>query len=173
MQNRGHLLTETQNPRSAALDQVSVPQAVDIMLAEDATISAAVAATRDDVAAAIDLVVNAFRNDGRLFYVGAGTSGRLGVLDASECPPTFLSDPKMVQGIIAGGWDALRMAVEGAEDLPEDGAAAITEKQVGANDVVCGWREPNVIRVAPAPLYNSFEDCWHFVERLHEALEAS
>ncbi|RMF86004.1 MAG: N-acetylmuramic acid 6-phosphate etherase, partial [Planctomycetota bacterium] len=80
----------------------------------------------------------AFESGGRLIYVGAGTSGRLGVLDASECPPTFLSDPRMVQGVIAGGWDALRMAIEGAEDHPADGAAAVDELDVGASDVVMG-----------------------------------
>ncbi len=138
MENRGHLLTEHQNPRSATLDRLSIADAVQVMLAEDATISVAVAAAADAITDATERVVDAFRRGGRLIYVGAGTSGRLGVLDASECPPTFLSDPRMVQGIIAGGWKALRSAVEGAEDHAADGAAAIDEKEVGPHDVVFG-----------------------------------
>jgi len=138
MQDRGHLMTELRNPRSTHIDRMTIPEAVEVLLAEDATISAAVAAAKAEIARTIELVVAAFEAGGRLIYVGAGTSGRLGVLDASECPPTFLSDPKMVQGIIAGGWDALRMAIEGAEDHAEVGAAAIDEKQVGPNDVVFG-----------------------------------
>src|SRR5207253_6591467 len=93
---------------------------------------------RDDVVRAIDLVVNAFEKGGRLIYVGAGTSGRLGVLDASECPPTFRADPEMVQGIIAGGEDAMFRAKEGAEDSAEGGAQAVDEKNVGPKDVVMG-----------------------------------
>lgn len=138
MQDRGHLLTEVRNPRSMNIDRLSIAEAVDLMNAEDAGVPAAVAAARDEICRAIELVVAAFETGGRLIYVGAGTSGRLGVLDASECPPTFLSDPRMVQGVIAGGWDALRMAVEGAEDHPPDGAAAMDEKQVDARDVVMG-----------------------------------
>lgn len=138
MQDRGHLLTELRNPRSMSLDQLSIADAVALMNAEDATVPAAVAAAAEDVVRAIHLVVTAFEAGGRLIYVGAGTSGRLGVLDASECPPTFLSDPRMVQGIIAGGWDALRRSIEGAEDHESDGAQAIDEHQVDARDVVMG-----------------------------------
>lgn len=138
MDDRGHLLTELRNPRSMHLDRMTPEQAFDLMNCEDATIAAAVAAAKPQICRAIELVVAAFRSGGRLFYVGAGTSGRLGVLDASECPPTFLSDPEMVQGIIAGGWEALRRAVEGAEDHTADGAAAIDERGVRAGDVVMG-----------------------------------
>ncbi len=138
MQDRGHLMTELRNPRSAHIDQLAIPDAFDVMNAEDATIAAAVAAAKPDICRAIELVVAAFEAGGRLIYVGAGTSGRLGVLDASECPPTFLSDPRMVQGVIAGGWDALRRAVEGAEDHPEDGAAEMDKLDVGPHDVVFG-----------------------------------
>lgn len=138
MQDRGHLLTELRNARSMKIDRVSIAEAFDIMNAEDASIAAAVAAAKTDICRAIELVVRAFESGGRLIYVGAGTSGRLGVLDASECPPTFLSDPRMVQGIIAGGWEALRRAVEGAEDSPADGAAAIDQLDVGPLDVVMG-----------------------------------
>ena len=138
MQDRGHLLTELRNPRSMGIDRMTIAEAVDLMSAEDATIPAAVAAAKDDIGKAVEFVVAAFEAGGRLIYVGAGTSGRLGVLDASECPPTFLSDPRMVQGVIAGGWDALRRSIEGAEDYPEDGAKKIDEMDVGPQDVVMG-----------------------------------
>jgi N-acetylmuramic acid 6-phosphate etherase len=138
MQDRGHLMTELRNPRSMTIDRMSIAEAVDVMNAEDATIAQAVAAARNEICQAIELVVAAFESGGRLIYVGAGTSGRLGVLDASECPPTFLSDPRMVQGVIAGGWDALRRSIEGAEDHPQDGAAKMDEMEVGPKDVVFG-----------------------------------
>lgn len=138
MQDRGKLMTELRNPRSTNIDRMSVQSAFDLINAEDATITAAIAAAREPICQAIALVVAAFRAGGRLFYVGAGTSGRLGVLDASECPPTFLSEPRMVQGFIAGGWEALRRAIEGAEDSPADGVRLMDEIAVGANDVVMG-----------------------------------
>ncbi len=138
MQDRGHLLTELRNPRSADIDQMTVAAAVDLMNSEDAGVPAAVAAAKPEICRAIELVVNAFEAGGRLIYVGAGTSGRLGVLDASECPPTFLSDPRMVQGVIAGGWDALRRSIEGAEDHAEDGAAKMDALEIRPHDVVFG-----------------------------------
>ena len=138
MEDRGHLLTEGRNIRSAAIDTMSIGDAFDVISAEDAGIAGAVAAAKPDICAAVELVTAAFRAGGRLIYVGAGTSGRLGVLDATECPPTFLSDPSMVQGVIAGGWEALRRSIEGAEDRADDGAAAIDERDVGAKDVVIG-----------------------------------
>ncbi|MHC4092840.1 MAG: N-acetylmuramic acid 6-phosphate etherase, partial [Planctomycetota bacterium] len=138
MKDRGHLLTELRNPRSMRIDRMSIAEAFEVLNAEDASVATAVAAAREDICQAIELVVNAFQSGGRLFYVGAGTSGRLGVLDASECPPTFLSDPSMVQGFIAGGWEALRRSIEGAEDHPEDAVAEIDARKVGALDVVLG-----------------------------------
>ena len=138
MQDRGHLLTEQRNERSMSIDRMSIEEGFDVMNAEDATIAAAVAKARKDVVEAIKLVVEAFRRGGRLIYVGAGTSGRLGVIDASECPPTFLSDPEMVQGIIAGGRDAMFRSIEAAEDSRENGAKVMDEKNVGPNDVVFG-----------------------------------
>ncbi len=117
---------------------MSVSEAFDLINAEDASIAAAVAAERENICRAIELVVAAFKAGGRLFYVGAGTSGRLGVLDATECPPTFLTDPQMVQGIIAGGTAALTRSIEGAEDKAENGERAIEEHEVGKNDVVFG-----------------------------------
>ena len=108
------------------------------MNAEDRSVADAVASQRDQIAQLISMTEDAFRRDGRLFYVGAGTSGRLGVLDASECPPTFGSDPEMVQGIIAGGFPALLRAQEGAEDSPTGGAAVMDEHNIGERDVVIG-----------------------------------
>ena len=138
MDDRGHLVTEHRNLQSRYLDRLSIGQAFDLMNREDATIVEAIARARADICQAISLVVEAFRQAGRLIYVGAGTSGRLGVLDAVECPPTFLSDPRMVQGVIAGGFDALTRSIEGAEDRAEDGAAAMDERRVGPADVVLG-----------------------------------
>ena len=131
-------LTEKRNPRSARIDAHSVLEIVDLINAEDHAVAGAVAAEREAIAAAVELVVEAFRAGGRLFYVGAGTSGRLGVLDSSEIPPTFGADPSLVQGIIAGGYDALVRSKEGAEDHPEDGAAAIDARGVTAADFVLG-----------------------------------
>lgn len=131
-------LTERRNPRTAAIDLASPLEIVDLMQAEDRTVAEAVATQREPLARTVELVEAAFRAGGRLFYVGAGTSGRLGVLDASECPPTFGTDPEMVQGIIAGGLDALVRSQEGAEDVPADGARAIDDRDVGARDVVVG-----------------------------------
>ena len=108
------------------------------MNAEDRRVPDAVATERERIAQAIDLVEAAFRSNGRLLYVGAGTSGRLGILDASECPPTFGSDPEMVQGIIAGGPAAVFKAREGAEDRPEDGAHEMDAINVGPKDVLVG-----------------------------------
>ncbi len=131
-------LTEQRNPRSAHIDQMSALEIVDLVNAEDRNVAAAVGAERERIAAAIDLVVQAFARGGRLFYVGAGTSGRLGVLDASEMPPTYRTPPEQVQGIIAGGYDALLRAQEGAEDVPADGASAMDEHGVGPDDFVLG-----------------------------------
>ena len=108
------------------------------MNAEDRSVADAVASQRDQIAQLISLTEDAFRRGGRLFYAGAGTSGRLGVLDASECPPTFGSDPEMVQGLIAGGFPAILRAQEGAEDSPAGGAAAMDEHAVNEKDIVVG-----------------------------------
>jgi N-acetylmuramic acid 6-phosphate etherase len=131
-------LTERRNPRSQSIDSASALEIVDLINAEDATVPAAVAAAREPIARTIDLVEQAFRSGGRLIYVGAGTSGRLGVLDATECPPTYGSPPDMVVGVIAGGPPALVRSVEGAEDDEAAGAAAMEELGIGAKDVVIG-----------------------------------
>jgi N-acetylmuramic acid 6-phosphate etherase len=130
--------TEKRNPRSAHIDTLSSQAIVDLINAEDMNVPQAVATQRKSIAAAVDMIVERFRAGGRLFYVGAGTSGRLGVLDASECPPTFGVKPSLVQGIIAGGRRALVRSIEGAEDHPEDGAAAIDARRVSPKDTVVG-----------------------------------
>lgn len=141
--------TEQRNPNSTALDLKSTREIVRLFNEEDRKAVAAVEAEVDAIAQTVEIIVAAFRRGGRLFYIGAGTSGRLGVLDASECPPTFSTDPGLVQGIIAGGDVALRSAVEGEEDKPERGAAAIRERQLTPRDVLIGiassGRTPYVI----------------------------
>jgi N-acetylmuramic acid 6-phosphate etherase len=136
--NRSKLLTEQRLKDSLRLDSMGVLEAVKLMNRQDAVAVAATAAVAADVARAIDLVVAAFRSGGRLIYVGAGSSGRLGALDAAECPPTFGVKPQMVQAILAGGKAAMTRSREGAEDRPRDGAAAIDRKRVGRKDVVVG-----------------------------------
>lgn len=138
MQDRSHLLTEQRLPESMNLDALGVEEALAVMNAQDAAAVAAVERVRGDVARAVRLVVAAFAAGGRLLYFGAGTSGRLGVLDASECPPTFRSEPEMVQGVIAGGREAMFRAQEGAEDSPEGGARDVDALQVAPHDVVMG-----------------------------------
>ncbi|GMR14374.1 MAG: N-acetylmuramic acid 6-phosphate etherase [Gemmatimonadota bacterium] len=131
-------LTEQTNPKSAQIDGLSSIEIVDLVNTEDRMVAEAVSQERERIALAIDLVVEAFRTGGRLIYVGAGTSGRLGVLDAAEMPPTFGTDPAMTQGVIAGGYEALVRACEGAEDHPDRGAEAMDGRGVGPNDFVLG-----------------------------------
>ena len=130
--------TEQRNPRSLKLDRMSIGAAIELMLSEDAKLSAAIRRERAAIEKLIGLVVRAFKNGGRLFYIGAGTSGRLGILDASECPPTFRTPPELVQGIIAGGQQAIWSAVEGAEDDHEAGGRAISFRGITRKDIVVG-----------------------------------
>ncbi len=130
--------TEQSNPRSARLDERTTEELVELFVTEEDCVAQALAARRVELIAAVDLVSAALKSGGRLFYAGAGTSGRLGVLDASEIPPTFGAPPELVQGIMAGGVTALHRAVEGAEDQPAAGALALLERGVRAGDVVCG-----------------------------------
>jgi N-acetylmuramic acid 6-phosphate etherase len=131
-------VTERRNPRTVDIDLASPEAIVDLMHAEDRGVADAVATQREVIAQTIAAVEEAFRRGRRLLYIGAGTSGRLGVLDASECPPTFGTDPAMVVGLIAGGDRALRTPIEGAEDNPVAGAAAMDANAVQAGDVVVG-----------------------------------
>src|SRR5512134_1562733 len=130
--------TEQRNPRTARIDVASSLEIVDLINAEDRTVPEAVARCRTELARAIDLTVAAFQRGGRLVYVGAGTSGRLGVLDAAECPPTFGTPPGMVTGVIAGGSGALVRSAEGAEDFDAAATAAIYTHGVTAADLVVG-----------------------------------
>lgn len=143
------LTTEASNAASQRLDQLTATEIVALMNAEDAKVSAAVAAEAPRIAKAIEIIADRLRQGGRLIYLGAGTSGRLGVLDATECPPTFSSDPSQVVGLIAGGNPALTRAIEGAEDRPELAIADLEMLNVGERDVVVGiaasGRTPYVI----------------------------
>jgi N-acetylmuramic acid 6-phosphate etherase len=136
--SRGHLLTEQVNPNSLNLDRLTTPELVDLFNHEDLQTVAAIGNARLEIAGAIDIIAAAFDRGGRLFYIGAGTSGRLGVLDAAECPPTFCTPPAMVQGILAGGEGALVKSSEGLEDIATDGAQAMVDRQVTDRDVVVG-----------------------------------
>ena len=138
IRSRGHLLTEQHNRRSSALDAMPLDRAFDVMNGEDATIPRAVARAKPAILRAIRAVSTAWSNGGRLIYIGAGTSGRLGVLDAAECPPTFRSDPKMVRGVIAGRKKALWRSVEGAEDDAQAAVKAVRQIAVNKKDVVMG-----------------------------------
>lgn len=138
MDDRSHILTEQRLAESMKFDLLSIGDAVALMHAQDMRAVEAVGLEQKAIADAVAIVVDQFRAGGRLIYVGAGTSGRLGVLDASECPPTFRTDPDMVQGIIAGGEAAMFRSQEGAEDSGEAGAAAVIAKVVNTADVVLG-----------------------------------
>lgn len=131
-------LTEQPNPASQRIDELDPLGIVDLINAEDRMVAEAVGEEREAIATAVELAEAAFRSGGRLIYVGAGTSGRLGVLDAAEMPPTYGTDPAMVRGVIAGGYEALVRAQEGAEDSPADGAVAMDGLDVGTNDFVLG-----------------------------------
>ncbi|MSR21343.1 MAG: N-acetylmuramic acid 6-phosphate etherase [Gemmatimonadetes bacterium] len=131
-------LTEQRNPKSQRIDELDALGIVDLINAEDRLVAEAVGEEREAIARALELAEQAFRSGGRLIYVGAGTSGRLGVLDAAEMPPTYGTDPWMVLGVIAGGHEALVRAKEGAEDSPVAGAAAMDEIGVGTRDFVLG-----------------------------------
>lgn len=138
LSERGHLLTEQVNPNSQNLDQLSSLELVDLFNKEDLQVIQAIATAREVLAEAIDRSATALRQGGRLFYIGAGTSGRLGVLDAAECPPTFCTPPELVQGIIAGGAGALIRSSEDLEDRAEDGMEAIAHRHITERDVVVG-----------------------------------
>lgn len=147
--NLGRFATESSLEASKNLDQMSALEIVGLMNQEELTVRRAVESAAEDVAVVVDKVAEAFGCGGRLFYIGAGTSGRLGLLDASECPPTFGSPPEQVQGILAGGLTAFERAVEHAEDRPEDGARELRRRGLTEKDVVVGisasGRTPYVI----------------------------
>jgi len=137
-QDLSQLITEQRNENSFNIDSKSVEEIIEIFNTEDQKAVSAVIKEKDNIAKSVSMIVESFKKGGRLFYVGAGTSGRLGVLDSAECPPTFGVDREMVQGIIAGGYEALVRSIEGAEDKPEDGALAINERGINSKDTVVG-----------------------------------
>jgi N-acetylmuramic acid 6-phosphate etherase len=131
-------ITEQENPNTAQIDQVSTLEAAILINNEDKLVALAVEKALPQVALAIDKIVERLQNGGRLFYIGTGTSGRLGVLDASECPPTFGVSPNLIQGVIAGGYDALYKAVEASEDNKEAGSLDLQSRNLSAKDAVIG-----------------------------------
>jgi N-acetylmuramic acid 6-phosphate etherase len=134
----GSLATEARNPASEHLDELSTLEMLGVMNDEDAKVAAAVRAELPAIARAVDAIAERFGNGGRLFYIGAGTSGRLGVLDASECPPTFSVPADLVQGLIAGGDRALRLSSEHSEDSPEEGARDLAAAGFAQGDTLVG-----------------------------------
>jgi N-acetylmuramic acid 6-phosphate etherase len=134
----GNLLTEQRNPASARIDKLPTAEMLRVINEEDRKVAEAVAREIPNIARAVDAIVETFHTGGRLFYIGAGTSGRLGVLDASECPPTFNVPPEMVQGIIAGGEAALSRATETTEDDPGIGARDLNARGFTSRDALCG-----------------------------------
>ncbi|MCS5690698.1 N-acetylmuramic acid 6-phosphate etherase [Cyanobium sp. FGCU-6] len=136
--DRGHLLTERPNPRSESLDCLDTPALVALFCANDLEPQRAVAAAAPALAEAIEAISERLRAGGRLFYLGAGTSGRLGVLDAAECPPTFCSPPELVQGLLAGGAPALLRSSEGLEDLFDAGRTDLEQRGFGPGDALVG-----------------------------------
>ena len=147
--NLERLLTEKRNPDTKNIDMLSTLEIVSAIQREDEKVAAAVKMTLPDVAAAVELIVDALKRGGRLFYLGAGTSGRLGVLDAAECPPTFSTEPELVQAIIAGGNAAMFQAVEGAEDDSQQARLDLQSRGLKPQDAVVGLsasgRTPYVI----------------------------
>jgi N-acetylmuramic acid 6-phosphate etherase len=138
MMNFEHLLTETRHPDTGRIDQLSTREMLEVINAADRSVADAVHAELDRIAQAVDGITERLEKGGRLFYMGAGTSGRLGVLDASECPPTFNVDPGLVVGLIAGGDRALRRSIEGAEDDPGQGVKDLQDHGLHARDTLVG-----------------------------------
>ena len=138
MKSRGELKTEQQNPQSSQIDSMSINDILKTINREDQKIAIAVQATIRDIEKTVELTVNSIQKGGRVFYVGAGTSGRLGVLDASEIPPTFSAPKGLFIGVIAGGENALRNSVEGAEDRPEDAIIDLEQYELNKNDTLVG-----------------------------------
>ena len=134
----GHLLTERTNPRTVGIDELSCPAIVDLINGEDRAAFDAVCGAKESISAAVDVVFRSLKEGGRVFFVGAGTSGRLGVLEAAECPPTFGTDPEMVQAVMAGGRDAVWSSVEGAEDSATASVEALREKNLSSSDALVG-----------------------------------
>ena len=149
-------ITETRNSLSNNLDEMSISRIIQLINNEDKEIPNIIGQNLDIIKNVINNIINTFESNGRLFYVGCGTSGRLGVLDASECPPTFKTDPSDVQGIIAGGYDALYKSIEGAEDSFEDGQSIIIDKKIKSSDSVVGISASGSAKFVLGALSQSF-----------------
>ena len=134
----GHLLTEKVNPRTVGIDELSCSEIIDLISGEDQAAFDAVSREKNSVSQAAELVFRSLERGGRVFFIGAGTSGRLGVMEAAECPPTFGTDPETVQAVMAGGRDAVWSSVEGAEDSPTDSVETLREKKLSKEDIVVG-----------------------------------
>ena len=134
----GGLLTEKINPNTVDIDTKSTANIVETIISEDAVINGAISAEKNSISAAVELITESLSAGGRLFFVGAGTSGRLGVIESAECPPTFGTDPEMVQAIIAGGNEATTSSIEGAEDSREDSVNELKRRSVSSRDIVVG-----------------------------------
>jgi N-acetylmuramic acid 6-phosphate etherase len=150
-------ITETKNPLSNNLDNMSVSKIIELMNNEDKEIPKIISEKLDIIKNVINNVINTFESNGRLFYIGCGTSGRLGVLDASECPPTFKINPSLVQGIIAGGYDALYKSIEGAEDSFDDGQEIVLDKNIKSSDSVIGISASGSAQFVLGALSKSFD----------------
>ena len=134
----GHLLTEKVNPRTVGIDELSCSEIIDLISGEDQAAFDAVSREKNSVSHAAEMVFRSLERGGRVFFIGAGTSGRLGVMEAAECPPTFGTDPETVQAVMAGGRDAVWSSVEGAEDSPTDSVETLREKKLSKEDIVVG-----------------------------------
>ena len=180
MINLETLATEQRNSHSQHIDSVSTEDMLRIINDEDHKVADAVGAIIPDIAKAVDTISDRLRHGGRLFYMGSGTSGRLGILDAVECPPTYSTDPERIQGLIAGGYEAIFRAKEGAEDSPELGRQDLIAKNLTADDVVVGLsasgRTPLRRRRAGSRHridahesgHGPEDDCQHAVHRRHD-----
>ena len=169
--NRSSLVTEQQNPSSMDLDSRSVAEILEIINREDCKVAEAVHAVLPQLEEAVNLAVSTIKSGHHVIYVGAGTSGRLGVLDAAECPPTFSAPPDFFQGVIAGGEEALRQSIEGAEDKPEDAERDLKSIDVREGDVVIGiassGRTPYVLGFHYLQPFRSCFSDKHTPEHIH------
>ncbi len=150
-------ITETKNPQSNNLDNMSISKIIKLMNIEDKKIPIIISKNLDVIEKVINNVINSFESNGRLFYIGCGTSGRLGILDASECPPTFKTDSSLVQGVIAGGYGALYKSIEGAEDSFNEGQKIILDKNIMKSDTVIGISASGSAKFVLGALSKAFE----------------
>ena len=134
----GHLLTEKVNPNTTEIDSFTTFEIIEAILKEDLAVTGAISREKENISKAVDFIVGAIRSGGRLFFIGAGTSGRLGIVESAECPPTFGTDPELVQAIIAGGNSAITDSIEGAEDSLEESVQELKKREFSKNDLVVG-----------------------------------